>query len=157
MDQQEMEAIWKKHRDSVYRLALAYSKNRADAEDITSDVFYRRFTCKTEFADEKHETAWLMRVTVNCAKDLLRSFRRRFTVPLEEADAVCETPEEHDVYCAVTALPLKYRTVVHLYYFEGYSVREIGGILGRSETAVQTQLARARTMLKKALGEELAL
>ena len=155
MDTQEMERIYDKYHESVYRLAFTYCKNRADAEDLTSEVFLKRFAYKKEFEDEKHETAWIMRVTVNQAKDLLRSFRYRFSVPLEEAELVYNTPEESEVYHAVMALPAKYRTVIHLYYYEDYSVTEIGKIIGKSPTAVQTQLYRARNMLKKTLGEEL--
>ncbi|MBQ8921854.1 MAG: sigma-70 family RNA polymerase sigma factor [Oscillospiraceae bacterium] len=155
MTKLQMERIYDKYHLSVFRLAFAYCKNRADAEDITSDVFLKRFEADPEFTDEQHETAWMMRVTVNRAKDLLRSFRYRFSVPLEEASAVYESPEEHTVYHAVMELPAKYRAVIHLYYFEGYSVAEIGEMTGRSETAVQTQLYRARKMLKKKLGEEL--
>ena len=150
-----MEQIYDKYHESVYRLAFAYCKNRADAEDITSDVFLKRFAYRKPFADESHETAWMMRVTVNLAKDLLRSFRYRFTVPLEEATLIFESPEESEVYRAVMALPAKYRSVIHLYYYESYSVAEIAKIVGRSETAVQTQLYRARKLLKESLGEEL--
>jgi RNA polymerase sigma-70 factor (ECF subfamily) len=154
VDQQEMEQIYDKHHESVYRLAYAYTKNRADAEDLTSEVFLRRFTCGKTFDSESHETAWIMRVTINLAKDLLRSFRYRFTVPLEDADLVFESPEESEVWHAVMNLPAKYRSVIHLYYYEGYSVAEIAKISGKSETAVQTQLYRARKLLKNALGEE---
>jgi RNA polymerase sigma-70 factor (ECF subfamily) len=150
-----MEQIYDKYHESVYRLAFAYCKNRADAEDITSDVFLKRFSYRKAFENESHETAWMMRVTVNLAKDLLRSFRYRFTVPLEEAALIFESPEESEVYRAVMALPAKYRSVIHLYYYEGYSVAEIAKIVGRSETAVQTQLYRARKLLKESLGEEL--
>lgn len=154
-DSSEMERIWETYHDAVFRLAFAYCKNRADAEDITSEVFLKRFRAKKAFEDEKHETAWIMRVTVNQAKDLLRSFRYRFSVPLEEAVQVYETPEEHTVFHAVMELPAKYRSVVHLYYFEGYTVAEIAEMTGRSETAVQTQLYRARKLLRDKLGEEL--
>ena len=155
METQEMERIYDKYHESVYRLAFTYCKNRADAEDLTSEVFLKRFAYTKTFEDEKHETAWMMRVTINQAKDLLRSFRYRFSVPLEEAELVYNTPEESEVYHAVMALPAKYRTVIHLYYYEGYTVAEIGAIVGKSTTAVQTQLYRARNMLKKTLGEEL--
>ena len=157
VDAQEMERIYDKYHASVYRLAFAYCKNRADAEDITSEVFLKRFACKKEFESERHETGWIMRVTINQAKDLLRSIRYRFSVPLEEAELCCETPEEHDVYHAVMELPAKYRSVIHLFYYEGYSTAEIAAITGRSETAVRTQLSRARKLLKTALGEEFAL
>lgn len=155
MTQQTMEAIYEKYHLPVFRLAFAYCKNRADAEDITSDVFLKRFEADPVFTDERHETAWMMRVTVNCAKDLLRSFRYRFSVPLDDANLAYESPEESSVYHAVMELPAKYRAVIHLYYFEGYSVAEIAGMTGKSQTAVQTQLYRARKMLKGELGEEL--
>lgn len=157
MDTQEMEQIYDKYHESVYRLAFAYCKNRADAEDITSEVFLKRFSSRTVFENERHETGWMMRVTINQAKDLLRSFRYRFSVPLEEAALCFETPEEHDVYHAVMELPVKYRSVIHLFYYEGYSTAEIAEMTGRSETAVRTQLHRARKLLKEALGEELKL
>lgn len=146
-----MEQIYDKYHESVYRLAFAYCKNRADAEDLTSEVFLKRFACGKEFDTESHEAAWMMRVTINLAKDLLRSFRYRFTVPLEDADIPFETPEESEVWHAVMSLPAKYRSVIHLYYYENYSVAEIAGMKGRSETAVQTQLYRARKLLKNAL------
>ena len=152
-----MERIYDTYHESVYRLAFAYCKNRADAEDITSEVFLKRFSVKKTFESASHETAWMMRVTVNLSKDLLRSFRFRFTVPLDDTVLIFETPEESEVYRAVMDLPAKYRSVIHLYYYEGYSVAEIAKIIGRSETAVQTQLYRARKLLKTALGEELAL
>ena len=157
MDTQEMEKIYDKYHNAVYRMAFAYCKNRADAEDITSEVFLKRFACRKTFESERHETGWMMKVTINQAKDLLRSFRYRFSVPLEEAALCCETPEEHDVAYAVMELPAKYRSVIHLFYYEGYSTAEIAEITGRSETAVRTQLSRARKLLKDKLGEELEL
>lgn len=157
VEQCEMERIYDKYHESVYRLAFAYCKNRADAEDITSEVMLKRFASRKTFESESHETAWIMRVTVNLAKDLLRSFRYRFTVPLEDAVLIFESPEESEVYRAVMALPAKYRSVIHLYYYEDYSVAEIAEIVGRSITAVQTQLYRARKLLRQTLGEELDL
>ena len=156
MDQAQMAAVYDRMKDTVYRVALAYCRNIQDAEDITQDVFLARFQHDAPFPDAEAEKAWLLRVTVNRCKNLLKSFRRRFTVPLEDAALVCRTQPEHDIWEAVNALPAKYRLVIHLYYYEGYTVREIGKITGRSETAVQTQLYRARRLLKSKLGEEIA-
>ena len=94
VEAKEMEQIYDKYHESVFRMAFAYCKNRADAEDITSEVFLKRFGCSKTFESERHETAWMMRVTINQAKDLLRIFRRRNEIPLEEAALVFETPEE---------------------------------------------------------------
>ena len=154
MEQTQMTAIYDRMKNTIYRTALAYCRNIQDAEDITHDVFLIRFRREEPFPDDESEKAWMLRVTVNQCKNLLKSFRRRFTVPLEDAADVCITQDEHSVWDAVNALPAHYRVVVHLYYYEGYTVGEIGKITGRSETAVQTQLYRARKMLRKALGEE---
>ena len=157
MDNAQMAAIYDRMKDTVYRAALAYCRNVQDAEDITHDVFLLRFRHEAPFPDDEAEKAWMLRVTVNQCKNLLKSFRRRFSVPLEDASEVCVTEPEHQIWDAVNALPKNYRLVIHLYYYEGYSVREIGTITGKSETAVQTQLYRARKLLKDRLGEELTL
>lgn len=153
-----MAEIYDKYKNTVYRTAFAYCRNNADAEDITQEVFIKRFQRNRDFSDEQAEKAWLIRVTANRCKDLFKSFRyRNCTVPLDEVNLIYETPEESVVYHAVMELPAKYRLVIHLYYYEEYSVKEIGGIIGKSETAVQTQLYRARNLLRKALGKELKL
>ena len=149
-----MEEIYRRYHASVYRLAYAYCKNREEAEDLTSEVFLKRFAYEKPFENQTHETAWIMRVTVNLAKDLLRSFRYRFSVPLDDADMTFELEEESEVWHAVMNLPAKYRSVIHLYYYEGYSAAEVAQLTDSTETAVQTQLYRARKLLKQALGEE---
>lgn len=160
MSNAEMELLYDKYKNSVYRLAFSYCKNTADAEDITQETFFKRFTSDITFSDEKSEKAWLMKVTANKCKDLLKSLTYKYfyySVSLEEANLIYKTPEESAVYHAVMELPPKYRIVVHLYYYEGYSVAEIGKILSRSETAIQTRLYRARKLLKKSLGEGMEL
>ena len=160
MNDAEMEQIYDKYSGTVYRAAFAYCKNSADAEDITQETFIKRFQSNTEFSDEKAEKAWLLKVAANKCRDMFRSPRYRFmyhSVPLDEAGLIYETPEESAVFRAVMELPTKYRIAVHLYYYEGYSAAETAKITGRSETAVQTQLYRARKMLKKTLGEEMCL
>jgi RNA polymerase sigma-70 factor (ECF subfamily) len=97
--------------------------------------------------------AWLIRVTVNASKSLLRSAWFRRTVPLSEHEAPC-AEDSPDTVGAVMSLPEKYRSVVLLYYYEDYPVREIAQLLRRTETAVQTQLQRARAMLKEKLKED---
>lgn len=160
MTDAEMAEIYDKYSAAVYRAAFAYCRNCADAEDIMQETFIQRFRCGIAFPDERAEKAWLMRVAANRCKDLLRSaaYRHlRHAVPLEEAALTYETPEESMVYHAVMKLPPKYRLVIHLYYYEGYSVAETAEITGSSETSVQTQLYRARKLLKKKLGEEMSL
>ena len=160
MTDAEMAEIYDKYSAAVYREAFAYCRNCADAEDIMQETFMQRFRSHISFPDDRAEKAWLMRVAANKCRDLMRSAVYRYlcrAVPLEEAALTYETPGESEVYHAVMELPPKYRLVIHLYYYEGYSAAETAEITGSSETAVQTQLYRARKLLKKKLGEEMSL
>lgn len=158
MDKAQMAEIYDRLHDAVYRTAFAYLRNRQDAEDITHDVFLQRFAREEPFPDGEQEKAWMLRVTINRCKDLLRSFRRKNSVPLEEAAQIpARTSDERAVWDAVNALPARYRILVHLHYAEGYTLREIAKMTHQTETAVQTQLYRARKRLRAILGEEFTL
>jgi RNA polymerase sigma-70 factor (ECF subfamily) len=156
------EDIIHRYQDTVYRIAFTYCRNAPDAQDVAQDVFVRYIKRKPYLKSEEHLKAWLIRVTMNVAKSLLTSSWSKKVVPISEneqsiTDGELVITEEHtnaDTYSAVMSLPEKYRSVVMLYYFEDYSINEIAQILGRSETAVQTQLQRARAMLKTKLKEE---
>ena len=157
---EQMAELYDKYKNAVYRMAFAYCKNKADAEDIMQETFIKLFTADIRFEDSDKEKSWLLKVTVNKCKDMFRSLRYKYSltaIPLEEASLVYETPEESEVYHAVMSLPTKYRLVIHLYYYEDYSVKEISRITGNNESAVQTQLYRARKKLKKILGKELRI
>lgn len=157
---EQMAELYDKYKNAVYRMAFAYCKNKADAEDIMQETFIKLFTADIRFEDSDKEKSWLLKVTVNKCKDMFRSLRYKYSltaIPLEEASLVYETPEENEVYHAVMSLPTKYRLVIHLYYYEDYSVKEISRITGNNESAVQTQLYRARKKLKKILGKELRI
>ena len=160
MTNNEMELLYDKYSGSVYRLAFSYLKNSADAEDIVQEVFMKLFSADMDFPDERSEKAWIMTVTANKCRDMLRSLAYKcfhHSVALEDADLIYETPQESAVYHAVMGLPPKYRIVIHLYYYEGYSTAETAKIIGISETAVQTRLYRGRNLLKKSLGEDVCL
>ena len=155
------ENIIRYHKDMVYRIAFTYCRNSSDAEDVTQEVFLRYLKKTPNFTGEDHLKAWLIRVTVNISKSLLRSAWFRRTVPIDDmepsnADDISSADgiPGMDTRNAVMSLPEKYRSIVLLYYFEDYSVREIAKLLRRTETAVQTQLQRARAMLKDKLKEE---
>lgn len=157
---EKMTEIYDKYSNAVYRMAFAYCKNKADAEDIMQEVFISRFSADIVFENEAKEKSWLLKVTVNKCRDMFRSLRYKYSltsIPLEEADIIYETQEESDVYHAVMSLPNKYRTVIHLFYYEEYTIKEISTITGDKETAIQTQLYRARKKLKDILGKELRL
>lgn len=155
----------------VYRIAFARLANRSDAEDVTQDVFLRYFRTGATYNDEEHRKAWLIRCTVNCAKNVAGSAwnRHRSTEELVEntdgSDSADGMPvsdcEEHyekterkvAVMNAVMKLPEKYRTVIHLFYFEDMSVAQISSALGTGESTVKSQLSRARKLLKPLLSE----
>lgn len=143
--------------DAVYRTALNCCRNRQDAEDVVQTAFLKLLECDTPFQDETHIRRWLIRVAVNEAHSLWRSFWRRNVSSLEEqtAEPVFSQPEYSDLFYAVQDLPVRYREVVHLYYYEEYSIREIAALLHLSETAVQTRLMRARRKLKQHLKQYL--
>ena len=147
------EALARRYAGDVFRLAYARTGSRADAEDIMQEVFVRLLRAGPDFADRAHARAWLLRVAANCANDWFRAPWRRREGPLTDS---LPAPEHEDggVVEAVLALPAKYRTAVHLYYYEELSVAEIAKITGKSESAVKSRLFRARAMLREALKED---
>lgn len=145
-----------RYADLVRRVCMIHLKNHADTEDIFQTVFLKYVTGTTEFESEEHEKAWFIRVTINACKDLLRSFFRSRTVSLDDLlEQPDQMPEDHrEVLEAVLALPDKYRDVVYLHYYEGYTAPEIGTILHKNPNTVYTLLTRARDELRKMLGGE---
>lgn len=143
-----------RYGDMVRRLCLVHLKNPADTEDIFQNVFLKYVLSPVVFESPEHEKAWLIRVTINACKDLVKSFFRSRTVPLEELlDQPAPLSEEHrEVLEAVLALPQKYRDAVYLHYYEGYTAAEIGKLLGKNTNTVYTLLTRAREQLRETLG-----
>ena len=144
------EEVFERYGDMVYRLAFVRTKNRCDADDILQDVFLRYLRSAPVFRDEEHRKAWLIRTTINRTKSLLGSAWFRRTAPLAD-DLKTEMEEKSEVYDAVLALPVKYRTVIHLFYYEDYSVAEVAAALSEKETTVRSQLHRARNLLREEL------
>lgn len=142
--------VIRKYFDTVYKLALSQTKNQTFAEDVTQDVFVRFIQNKDKFESEEHIKAWLIRVTINCSKSVFMSSWFKKIVPLEE-DLTFDNPEKSDVYFAVQDLPLKYRTVIHLFYYEDMSVREISESIDIKESTVKSHLHRGRMLLKNKL------
>lgn len=142
--------------DMVLRLALSQLRNATDAEDVFQDVFLRLLNNAPEFTSDEHLKAWLIRVTINRCHDLGRSAWRRRNEPLNDTHVSIQAPDlfTSDVWEAVGELPLDLRTVVHLYYVEGYSTDEIAVIVGCKATTARTRLHRARTKLKGMLEDD---
>lgn len=151
--EQEVNRAVEQYADTVRRICLVHLKNYADTEDIFQTVFVKYLLHTAPFASPEHEHAWIIRVTINACKDLLRSVFRRRTLSLEEvAEQPAPTDEHRAVLQAVQALPAAYRDVVYLHYYEGYTAPEIAGILGKNVNTVYTRLTRARGLLRRTLG-----
>mgnify|MGYP002802639927 FL=1 len=141
--------------DTVKRICMIHLKNYADTEDIFQTVFLKYVLKSPEFHSTDHEKAWIIRVTINACRDLLKSFFHSRTLPL---DSLREKPGEpapdhSDVLEAVLALPSKYKDVIYLYYYEEYSAEEIGQILRKNKNTVYTLLNRGRQLLRSSREE----
>ena len=151
----ETQALAETYRDRLFAAAFQVCGNAADAEDAAQEALLRYHISEKQFESEQHIRAWLLRVAINCAKNVSRSFFRRNTVPLEDyMDSLeFDSGESRQIFREVMNLPETYRLVIHLYYYEDYSVAEIGRILGLTESNVKVRLSRGRQKLKKALQE----
>jgi RNA polymerase sigma-70 factor (ECF subfamily) len=121
-------------------------KNKHDAEDVFQEVFIRYISKPRTFQSEEHRKAWLIRVTINRSRSFWGEWFRNNTEPLDHSIAA-QTEVESDLSEYLSLLPKKYRSVIHLFYYEELSVRQISEILGRQESTIRTQLTRARHIL----------
>ena len=142
-----------RYADMIKRICLLRLKSPQDTDDVFQSVFLKYLDSTKEFKSADQEKAWFIRVTLNACTDWLRGLARRRTLPIDAALEEAAAPEESRALLeAVLALPDRYRDVIYLHYYEGYSAVEIGHILGRRENTVYTLLARARALLRKELG-----
>ena len=151
----ETQALAETYRDRLFAAAFQVCGNAADAEDAAQEALLRYHISEKQFESVQHIRAWLLRVAINCAKNVSRSFFRRNTVPLEDyMDSLeFDSGESREIFREVMNLPETYRLVIHLYYYEDYSVAEIGRILGLTESNVKVRLSRGRQLLKMNLQE----
>lgn len=150
------EVLVNRYQQNLYAAAFSVCRRAEDAQDIVQDTFLQYHTTQKQFESEEHIKAWLLRLAINRAKNTVSSFWHRNAMPLEDyLDTLSfQAPEDRGLMEAVLALPEKYRTVIHLFYYEDYSVREIGKILRLTEAAVKQRLSRGRKLLKQTLQEE---
>ena len=153
MEQEEARAAVERYGPIVYRLALAQTHSAHDADDVFQEVFLRYVRGAPDFTEEEHRKAWLLRVTANCCKKLRGSFWNKHTVSLSEA-IPAQNEGEGELLELLDALPEKYRSVLHLYYYEGYAAKEIAELLGEKPATVSTQLSRGRQQLRTLLESE---
>lgn len=156
------------YSDMLYRIAFLQLRNNQDTEDVVQETFYQFIKCEKIFESEEHEKAWLIKVTLNGCRRVWRSawYRHRDVMPEYETAAktaqegegmeneILQRERNREIMEAVMKLPRKYREVIHLFYFQQMSIKEICLITNRKESTVTSQLTRGRELLKKNLREE---
>ena len=152
----ETEILMEKYKDHLFAVAFNICKNAADADDVVQDTFLQYHITDKQFENEQHIKAWLIRVAINKAKNINMSFWRLSKIPLEDymETLTFETPEAENLFEEVMKLPEKYRIVIHLFYYEDYSIQEIAQIINATESNVKVRLTRGRRLLKQVLKEE---
>lgn len=154
MQDQQFVPLAERYMDTIFRVAYGCLRSRADADDVTQDVLIQLYKTDTAFESDEHIRRWLIRVTVNRCKNIFRSpWYRREDIAAYENSLIFEAPEHRELFDAVMALDKHYRVPVLLYYFEGYSQKEIAQLLSIPEETVRTRLFRARGKLKTKLTE----
>ena len=153
-NEMEVKRAIEKHADMVRRICFVHLKNRSDTEDIFQTVFLKYLLCSGTFENDEHEKSWFIRVAINACKDLIKSLARHQTVSFdviaEESEAISD--KNSDVLSVVLSLPKKYKDIIYLFYYEGYSAIEIAKILKKNENTIYSLLSRGRKILEEELG-----
>ncbi|MBQ9768143.1 MAG: RNA polymerase sigma factor [Lachnospiraceae bacterium] len=155
MERDDYERIVRTHMDTIYRIAVSYTRTPSDADDIVQQTFVKLLTKRVSFTDAEHEKRWLIRVCINECNSFFSSFWRK---NVDSMETLAKEPEftmqeSSDLYEAIKQLPPKCSIVIYLFYYEGYSTKEIAEILHIKEATVRTRLVRARKLLKAQLKE----
>ena len=156
MTENEFISCVKRNNQRLFLIILSFTQSHSDAEDILQHVFLKLWKHDKPFKDSDHVDKWLTAVCVNESKNYIKSPFKRKSAPLEDAQELYAFNEDdsYDLFNAVAALPKKERIVIHLFYYEDMTVKEISKLLKIKESAVKTRLHRARKDLKKILGDE---
>lgn len=156
MTDQQFALAAERYMDTIFRVAYGYLRSKADADDVTQDVLIQLYKTDAPFEGDEHLKRWLIRVTINRCKNIFRSpWHRMEDIANYESTLTFEAPECRELFDAVMALDKRYRVPVLLYYYEGYSQKEIAEMLAVPEETVRTRLFRARGKLKATLTEVL--
>ncbi len=152
-DNNFIKSVIDSYSDTIYRICLVYLKNRLDAEDAYQEIFIKIIEKAPNFNNDNHQKGWLITVTINHCKNLLKKKKYHHTLLLDEnLISNKENKENKEILQTIFNLPLNYRNVIYLYYYEGYSTKEISNILQAKESTIRTWLKRARENLKIMLG-----
>lgn len=151
---EQFTAYAQRYIDTVYRVAYNYIKSPSDADDVTQNVFLKLLQVRKPFENDAHVKNWLIRVTINECKNLVRAKWWK-EEPLEDyaSQLVFENPEQSELFYSVMGLPSKYRVPIYLFYYEEYSTQEIAHILKLPKSTVCTQLRRGRDLLRESMKE----
>lgn len=147
-----LEQIYGRHADSVYRVCLMYTRNTADAEDVTQNTFLKLLRKRVAFKDIHHEKAWLLKAASNECKTLL-SIRKRYSGD-EPPSLHTSNPEIDETLEKVLALPEKYKLALYLHYYEGYRAVEIAKMTGKPDSTIRSYLHKGRALLRIQLDEK---
>lgn len=140
-----------RYGDMLMKVCLSMLGNRYDAEEIVQETFIAYMTNSKEFREDEHEKAWLLRVAINKSKNSLRRSRRRIYINLDDIKEVIAAEEKQEQMVEIMQLPPKIKAAIHLHYYEGYTCKEIGVIVGATESAVKKRLQKGRELLKDIL------
>lgn len=153
---QPVQKLIEQYQNNLYAAAFNICQNQMDAEDVVQETFVQYYTTKKEFENEQHIRAWLLRIAINKAKNCCRTFWKKNKCTLEDYMETLpfSDTQSRSLFEEVMKLPDKYRIVIHLFYYEDYTVREIAEILKLSESNVKVRLSRGRTLLRETLKEE---
>lgn len=153
-DEHEAIRAVEQYSDMIRRICFLHLKNQENTEDISQTVFLKYILYSGAFENPAHEKAWFIRVTINACKDFLKNLWRHPTTPLDilSEEALSVSDNDNHLLTLVLSLPKKYKDVIYLFYYEGYTAAEIGKILGKSENTIYSLLSRGRKLLKETLG-----
>ncbi len=147
MERELREAVMK-YSDMLYRICIVMLCNEQDVQDAIQDTFCRYLEKRPDFHDEEHRKAWLIRVATNICRDMMRFRIRHPKVSIDELEDNIVIPEQKETLRELLELPVKQKTVIYLYYVEGYHIREIADILGITEGAVKMRLRRGKEQMR---------
>lgn len=150
-DNDRIAAALQKYSDMVYRICFVYLGNRPEVDDVFQEVFFKLLQKQVSFTSMDHEKAWLIRVTINQCKDVVKGFWWKRIDLAENVELPGYDPDERDILMEVLSLPQKYKDVIYLYYYQEYTVPQMVQILKRSENTIYSQLHRARELMRQKL------
>ena len=154
MNQRDFEKYYNMFFDDLFRYVLTIVKNEEDTKDILQETFIKLFKSNDVFASDQHVKSWLLKVSRNASTNIFRHWYTNKRIEVTDFSSFqSDLNDDHKVLQEVFDLPLKYRQVIYLHYYEGYSIKEVSGLLNKNESTIKTQLSRARERLKGVLND----